>query len=552
MFGPVPPTSVNPPDANFPGGSWSWHWHSPEPIANYLVENSIGSYDLIARSSATTGIQYFEAQGSAITATRKALNKIAIDNQEDITTFESMFDGPFPLTTNGVLVGIPSASFEEEMQGKITFAGGTIGGGAGTSLGTLYHENMHQWFGDNVSEAAFNLTFWKEGFARLSEYLNNARTAANNVGGLGTPAGDAAFDTSLANQFNANYGSTSSTFWTGAPSNPSVGTLFTTNFTYNRPATAYLALWRSLGRDAMVGAMKKIQADYGGKSITELQLEDEFHQALPVPSASCNARLDQFFPQWFDAAYPTGGANTTNKPPISGTNLNGTGFACATVDPATANGDNGWYTGDVSVTWRGFGAQPFAKTGCDDGPVAEGIVTRSCSVTTTTAPILTSGAVSETIKRDATRPVVTYTGGRSYTVDETVAVHCSASDPSPGSGIASDTCADASGPAYTFALGGHTLKATAKDVAGNTGSGTTTFTIVVTFPSLENLVTRFSTDPKVAKGLNDKLAAAANAKTSSVRGKQLNAFAKQVRAQTGKALTTEQAEVLIELADALR
>jgi hypothetical protein len=38
----VPPTSVNAPDANFPAGSWTWHWHSPEPIANYLVENSIG------------------------------------------------------------------------------------------------------------------------------------------------------------------------------------------------------------------------------------------------------------------------------------------------------------------------------------------------------------------------------------------------------------------------------------------------------------------------------------------------------------------------------
>ena len=41
------PRRVNAPDANFPGGSWTWHWHSPEPIANYLVENSIGSYDLV-------------------------------------------------------------------------------------------------------------------------------------------------------------------------------------------------------------------------------------------------------------------------------------------------------------------------------------------------------------------------------------------------------------------------------------------------------------------------------------------------------------------------
>ena len=30
---------------------------------------------------------------------------------------------------------------------------------------------MHQWFGDNVAEAAFNLTWWKEGFATIGEYL---------------------------------------------------------------------------------------------------------------------------------------------------------------------------------------------------------------------------------------------------------------------------------------------------------------------------------------------------------------------------------------------
>ena len=41
-FAPVGPTTVNPPDANFTGGSWTWHWHSPETIASYLVENSIG------------------------------------------------------------------------------------------------------------------------------------------------------------------------------------------------------------------------------------------------------------------------------------------------------------------------------------------------------------------------------------------------------------------------------------------------------------------------------------------------------------------------------
>ena len=36
----------NAPDADFPGGSRTWHWKSAEPIANYLVENSIGNYEL--------------------------------------------------------------------------------------------------------------------------------------------------------------------------------------------------------------------------------------------------------------------------------------------------------------------------------------------------------------------------------------------------------------------------------------------------------------------------------------------------------------------------
>jgi hypothetical protein len=240
-YQPVPAPPSNAPDANFPLGSVTWHWHSPERIANYLVENSIGAYDLSARTSPTSGVQYWEAQASTITATRKATNKIAMDNQEDIVNFQQMFNGPFPLTTDGVVVGTPPASFEEEMQGKITFAGGTMGGSTGTSLGTLNHENMHQWFGDNVAEAAFNLTFWKEGWATIGEYLATARIAATAAGGLGTPAGDAAFDASMNNRFNTNYGTTSSSFWTTAPSNPTVGSLFNNSNTYTRPGTAYLA-----------------------------------------------------------------------------------------------------------------------------------------------------------------------------------------------------------------------------------------------------------------------------------------------------------------------
>ena len=153
------------------GGSWTWHWHSPEPIASYLLEH-IGSYDLTARTT-TSGIQYYQAQASGLTAARKATIKAVLDTQEDITNFQSQFNGPCPFTTDGVIVGLPNAGFEEEMQTKITFANGAA---STPSRGAFHHENMHQWFGDNVSEGGFRLTFWKEGWATVGEYLNTART----------------------------------------------------------------------------------------------------------------------------------------------------------------------------------------------------------------------------------------------------------------------------------------------------------------------------------------------------------------------------------------
>jgi hypothetical protein len=309
-------TMSNPPDENFPGGSTTFHWHSAAPIACYLVENSVGDYDLASRLG-DDGIRYYEAQGSSIPAARKQANLAIMDQQQDITEFQAQFNGPFPFTSNGVLVGIPSASFEEEMQTMITFQGGRIG------LGTFYHENMHQWWGDNVSEGNWNLTFFKEGMATLGQYLFNARTAQTAAGGPGTPAGDAAFDQSLINQFNANYGTTRPLF-VGAPSDPTPATLFSNSPTYTRPGTAYLALREILGHDNFVRALQRIQRDYGGSSITEQQLEDAFAHFLPNRSEPCKARLSEFFAQWFDTAYPPGGG--ANRPQLTGPGLAGPGF----------------------------------------------------------------------------------------------------------------------------------------------------------------------------------------------------------------------------------
>ena len=305
----------HPPDRQFPGGSVTWHWHSPAPVASYLVEDSVGNYDLTELTRG--GIKFYQAQAGSLSAARKAKNRAIMDKQPDITRFESMFNGRYPFTSDGVVVGRPSASFEEEMQTMITFAGGEI------DTDTLYHENMHQWWGDHVTEASYNLTFFKEGMATLGEFLFAARTAQAQAGGPGTKAGRRAFQRSLVKQFNTTYASKDG-FWTAAPSNPTPFGLFSGSATYDRPGIAYIALRQILGHANFARALMQIQRRYGDGAITEAQLEAGFRHWLPTRSVACGSRLDGFFRQWFDTAYPPSGG--ANRPAVTGPGLAGPGF----------------------------------------------------------------------------------------------------------------------------------------------------------------------------------------------------------------------------------
>jgi hypothetical protein len=304
---------VNLPDANFPGGSTTWHWHSPEGIASYLVENSIGSYDLTERLS-PSGIQFYEAQDLAIPKNRGAANKAIMDMQEDVLNFQIPFNGPYPFTTDGVVIGVPNAGFEEEMQTKITFSNESI------DLDTLHHENMHQWWGDNVSEANYNLTFFKEGLATFGEFLFAARNAQAAAAGS-----SAAFEQSLVDSFNQFYAG-SDRLWMGAPSDPRPYTLFSGSKTYIRPGISYIALRRILGPANFAAALQQIQNTYRQGSVTEAQLESAFASFLPSSTASCRAELTAFFGEWWDTVYPPGGG--ANRPQITGLGLDGGGFDC--------------------------------------------------------------------------------------------------------------------------------------------------------------------------------------------------------------------------------
>ena len=309
-------TVSGPARAEFPAGSTTWHWSSSAPVASYLVEDSVGHYNL-SHHTGPTGIVFYEAQDSAIPAAQQRKNQAIMDSQQGITNFERAFNGPYPFTSAGIIIGTPPASFEEEMQTMITFAGGSI------DTGTLYHENMHQWWGDNVTESGYDMTFYKEGLATLAEAFYAALQAERAAGDAGTPAGAATFDASLVSQFDTRY-AVGGGAWSGAPSDPTPSTLFSDASTYQRPMAAYIALRQILGHANFTGALQEIQRRYAGGNIEEAQLEAAFHRWMPNRSASCGRRLDAFFAQWFDTAYPT--TTGATKPTITGPGLDGPNF----------------------------------------------------------------------------------------------------------------------------------------------------------------------------------------------------------------------------------
>ena len=197
---------------------------------------------------------------------------------------------------------------------------------------------------------------------------------------------------------------------------------------------------------------------------------------------------------------------------------------------------SGWYTTDVSVTWTVTG-QLTSSTGCE--PVTITADTPGTTYTCSAATPGGSATKSIFIKRDATPPVLTFSGNSgTYTVDQTILISCSASDAM--SGLASSVCPSASGAAYTFPLGANTLVATASDVAGNQSSASSTFTVSVTAASLCALVERFADNGGIANSLCVKLSHG-----------DYGAFRNELSAQSGKHISTDDAALLLRLVNAL-
>ena len=149
---------------------------------------------------------------------------------------------------------------------------------------------------------------------------------------------------------------------------------------------------------------------------------------------------------------------------------------------------------------------------------------------------------------DTTAPVVTYSGNPgTYSVDQTVNITCAATDTL--SGIASTTCQDISGPAYSFAMGLNTFTTSATDNAGNVGTGSTSFTVTESTTSLCALTKQFETNRVTAGLLCLSLNGISAVPSPSVKSFFINIY--DIQVILDRTLTTQQKKILIGLARGL-
>ncbi len=214
---------------------------------------------------------------------------------------------------------------------------------------------------------------------------------------------------------------------------------------------------------------------------------------------------------------------------------------------------NGWNNTSVSVTFTCADDVAIATCVGDTTLTAE---TSGQTVTGTATDVSGNTATASVIVRiDKTAPTFTWTGTRTYRVDETVNLTCAITETLSGLDPAIPShCDSANGPAVAFGLGTHTLTASATDRAGNAATAAISFTVGVDSSSLCSLIQLYVSKQGVAKSLCGKIEKAAK-RLAAGRDKnfenELKAFTNEVNAQRGKSISDANATLLIMLAENL-
>ncbi len=231
---------------------------------------------------------------------------------------------------------------------------------------------------------------------------------------------------------------------------------------------------------------------------------------------------------------------------------NGAGWNNTAATLQLVANDSGSGVQDVRYSIDGGAIATIAGSSASISLTADGQYTVSYSATDKAGNA--EGAKTAAVWIDTTAPAIAFSGDGTYTVDQKVTITCTATDNL--SGIAGAPCAAplVAKDAWQLALGTTTYSVTATDAADNSRTAAATVTVRATFDSVSALTVRFT----VGAPGNSLVAQLAAAKDAAARGNAaacnsaLRAYENELSAQTGKALTAEQASVLQKLAAALR
>jgi Peptidase family M1 domain len=258
-------------DSTIIGTSRIFKFKTLYPIASYLVCVSVAKYERIYRSVNVNGtnvqVVYNLLRGKTTTNRNNAI--AAFDKINPVVTAFStkIGDYPFKLEKHGFYDGLVGASGMEHQ----TFSG--IKTSSLTSIATLTHELMHQWFGDNVTFSNWNDLWLAEGFARYSEALAGELVPTT---GLNPFAQRTSMKTSaLANTTESAWipdanAANSTGIWGGGYG----GTV------YERGAMVVSMLRILAGDNIFFTALTKYQTTLAGKSATTDTLRNYFNREL--------------------------------------------------------------------------------------------------------------------------------------------------------------------------------------------------------------------------------------------------------------------------------
>ena len=257
-------------DSTITGNNRSFVFKNRYPMASYLLFVSVAKYNRFYNSINVNGtnvpVVYNLFRGK--TAANYATIVTAMDKINPVLQAFSnnLGDYPFKNEKHGFYDGLLGAGGMEHQ----TFSG--IATNALTSISTLNHELMHQWFGDNVTFATWNDLWLAEGFANYGEALaaELVPTLNQNPFAIRNSIKSSALNSTVSAWIPNSNITNSNTLW-----GSSYG-----NAVYVRGAMVVSMLRAIAGDTKFFQALTNYQTQLAGKSATSDSLKNYFNAIL--------------------------------------------------------------------------------------------------------------------------------------------------------------------------------------------------------------------------------------------------------------------------------